>query len=127
MGLTGSVGLFMCGSIYLMHRRVQRNITKGIPYQMALLELDTCTNLCKLLGKPISILQLDLSDKGNRIDRKCAHLKIPLAGTKRSGTLYAVVKKREVGWEVLKLSLELEIPMKEGWSRVVVKDLDDSE
>ena len=125
--MSGGIGLLMCGSIYLMHKRIQRNITKGIPYQMALIELDSCTNVCKLLGKPISIQLLDLSDKGNRIDHKSAYMKIPLVGTKRTGTLHAVVKKREDVWEVLKLSVELEIPMKEGWSKIIIKDLDDSE
>ena len=125
--MTGAIGLLMCGSIYFMHTRIQSNITKGVPYQMALTELDSCANVCKLMGKPISTRPLDLSDKENRIDRKSAQMKIPLVGTKRTGTLHAVVKKREVGWEVLKLSLELEIPMKEGWSRVIIKNLDDSD
>ncbi|KAI6653636.1 Cytochrome c oxidase assembly factor 1-like [Oopsacas minuta] len=109
-----------------MHRKVQSNITKGIPYQLALKELDSSSNVCKLIGRPISLRQLDLSDKGNRIDYKSAYLKVPFTGSKRSGVIHAVVKKREERWEVIKLSVELEVPMKEGWSHIIIKDFDDA-
>ena len=125
VGLSGVVGLVMTGSIIYRHRRIQKNITKGLPYQLAVKELESHSNVCKLLGRPISLKQLDLSDKQVRIDRMYASLKIPFDGSKRSGVIHAVVKKREEDWEVIKLSIELEIPMKEGWSRIVIKEDDD--
>ena len=127
VGLSGVVGLVMAGTILYRHRRIQKNITKGVPYQLAIKELDSHPNVCKLLGRPISLKQLDLSDKEVRIDHRSASLKVPFSGSKRSGVIHAVVKKREDDWEVLKLSIELETPMKEGWSRIVIKDVDDSD
>ena len=127
VGLSGVIGLVMAGTILYRHRRIQKNITKGLPYQLAMKELESHSNVCKLLGRPISLRQLDLSDKEVRIDHRSASLKVPFSGSKRSGVIHAVVKKREEDWEVLKLSVELETPMKEGWSRIVIKDVDDSD
>lgn len=96
---------------------IQKTFSRASYYQLALEQLHSHPKALEVLGTPLSIHYLELTDKYNFVDIADAQLKIPVSGSKSAGYLY-VNSSRDAPfnrWHLQEVFLELkdgqQIPM----------------
>lgn len=81
-------GVITGGSSALLYYLLQKLHSRSSYYQLALEELRNHSGALEVLGTPLNVHYLQLTDRDNFVDIADAKLKIPVSGPKAEGHLY---------------------------------------
>lgn len=78
------------GGVATMYYLQQKTFSESDYHRLAVEKLQSCTEALDLLGAPpLKVHNIRLTDRNNHVDQHAAQIKIPVAGSRSSGHVFA--------------------------------------